>query len=299
MATIAEEIVISESGAPDIIGPVNDPEYPTDACNKKYSDRSSIDGNKTLTGTLGLGGRTAQSDTCLCLPANKVPLNMAMQSVLSATPVPGNLEFDGMFVGTMYNGIRACLGGTFFSQTQSQTVTGQDTDAPAPQVPNVETTLIAPAGQRGTLTLPAGTLKAGRLIGLKCFATIITAGAPHTTPSSTMRFYLNNTQLNYTNTLNMSTMVTPTACDLEVMIQCITETSGMTLGTVRLVGRSIIGSTLTNVRNIWSSSAGTQVDPVSIDTSIDQTLNVTYQWGTRNGSWDTVTTWAITGQIMH
>ena len=299
MSILSGEILVSGSGTPVLVGPMPAPISPSDPCTKGYSDRSVIDGNKTLNGTVGLGGRAAQSDTALCLPADKVPINIPMHLSLANPPVSGNLEFDGMFCGSIDPGLRGYMGGTFFSQTLSQTVTGQDTDAPNPQIPNVETSLIAAAGQKGTLVLPAGTLKAGRLLWFKCFATIKTAGAPHATPSATMRFYLNGTQLNYPSTLTLATMVNPTACDLEVMIQCLTETNGATLGTVRMVGRSIIGSTIANIRNLWSSTGGTQVDPVDIDTSIDQTIGFTYQWGDRNGSWDTVTTWAISCKFIH
>ena len=216
-------------------------------------------------GNVGIG-RKAESQASLCLANNNgIALNITPSPLTPTLCNIGDVSFNGMLRVYMSDNFMHNVPGFFFTQVGDESVANT----------TVESSLIHTPGI-GTLDIPANTLTPGRLINFRCVAMVKT-----NTPaqSTTMRFYLGNTVINYPVVIAMPVLTNPTQCEFNVWLQCVTEGEH---GTVRLIGRSIIGSTLTAVRNIWSGDATSFAIPVEINTTIPLTFNVTYQWGAAN-----------------
>lgn len=184
--------------------------------------------------------------------ASTAPLKFTAGTLLT-TPESGTLEYDQTFFHTDYSGLRSAIEGCLFSQTATQTITNT-TD---------ETTVFTTGV--GTLTIPANSMLVGRTIRVKMKGTLNTTGVPTTT----LKIKFGSVTL-ISSSIALPTLATASPFDVEFDITC--RTTGAT-GTIYSMGRTLVavGSGTAFIRGL---DAGLD----TIDTTIANTLDATYQW---------------------
>jgi hypothetical protein len=165
---------------------------------------------------------------------------------------------------------------TFWCQQTSVTVVNTTT----------ESTLLSTGHPNLYPIIPANTIEEGSTLNVRCNAVLYSRN----TATTTMRFYFNSTLLTYD--LSPMTMpnipsTTPAVAEFNVWIQFVDT------GHCRVIGRSLIGTSSSWMRNIFSGTPASPVSLISIDTTIDQRLNVTYQWSEQSTN-DSVTVYIVT-----
>lgn len=131
-----------------------------------------------------------------------------------------------------------------------------------------ETSMFNDTGARGTRVIPADTLKVGDIIKIKSYGLLGSTG----TPSSTLKVKMNSVEL-LGNTMAITTATQGLHFDFESFL------------VIRAIGATgkITGYTKTFFKALDSVTAGlsrviqTSGD-VTINTTIDQTIDVTYKW---------------------
>lgn len=139
---------------------------------------------------------------------------------------------------------------------------------------SVETSMFNDTGARGSRVILANTLKVGDIIKIKSYGILGDTG----TPDATLKFKMNAVDL-LASTVAMANYGQDVYYDLEAFF------------TVRAIGATgkIAGSAKTFFKSPTVVSAGAfrvlqgAVD-IEIDTTIDQTIDVTYKWGTASAS---------------
>lgn len=131
-----------------------------------------------------------------------------------------------------------------------------------------ETSMFNDTGARGSRTIPANTLKVGDIIKIKSYGLLGSTG----TPDSTLKVKMNAVEL-AGNTMTMTTASQGLHFDLESFF------------VIRAIGTTgkITGYTKTFFKVLNSITAGLfrvmqTAGDVTINTTIDQTIDVTYKW---------------------
>lgn len=210
-----------------------------------------------------------------------VPLRLN-RGVLTATPVCGNLGYDGHFAVDMCGGLRTYVDCTFFVQHDPITITDV-----APGGPNLEVSLLG-TGNKGTKILPAHSLRLSKIVRVRNRTLLSTK----TNKGSYMRFKLDGNVLEsyiqYTsNTTNVYAEI-----DVDMVVQ---EVVGG-LATVNVAGRTIFGT--------GASGAGVGMRFIhgtisNVNTALPNDIEITFQWeNARYDAANTLTTILSTLQYL-
>ena len=173
-------------------------------------------------------------------------------------------DTDQFFVdtGTTWIEIGAQTSSSLFNQTSSVTITGTVT----------ETTIIGTGV--GSLTLPANFLIAGMSLDIHVWGFWTSAA----NPTMDHRLYLNSTLLLDTGPNTEGNVATPLMWTIRSTLTCRTVGASGTI-----IGQGYVNYARTATTGILDDYIPMQV-AATIDTTIAQTLNLTFQWGTANAS---------------
>lgn len=154
--------------------------------------------------------------------------------------------------------------GPIYSQVANKVLSDSD----------VETSMFNDTGARGSRIIPANTLKVGDIIKIKSYGILGCTG----TPTATLKFYMNAVEL-LASTVTMTNLGQNIYYDLEAYF------------TIREIGvhGKVAGAGKTFFKDITVTSAGLfralqGATDIEIDTTIDQTIDITYKWGTASAS---------------
>jgi len=152
---------------------------------------------------------------------------------------------------------------------------------------DIETSMFNDTGARGSRTIPANTLKVGDIIKIKSYGILGDTG----TPTATLKFKMNAVEL-------LSSIITLTNLGQNIYY----DLEGYF--TIREIGATgkIAGAAKTFFKDITVASAGLfrvlqGATDITIDTTIDQIIDVTYKWGTASIS-NNVTSRNFTIEIL-
>jgi hypothetical protein len=151
----------------------------------------------------------------------------------------------------------------------------------------VETSMFNDTGAVGSRIILANTLKIGDIIKIKSYGILGDTG----TPDATIKFYMNAVDL-LSSTVTMEDYGQNIYFDLESYF------------TIRVVGSTgkISGASKTFFKNPTVVSAGAfrvlqGATDITIDTTVNQTIDLTYKWGTASAS-NNVTTRNFTIELV-
>jgi len=138
---------------------------------------------------------------------------------------------------------------------------------------NVETTIINSSGAKGSLVIPANTLKVGSIIRMKMDGIFNATG----TPTGTIKIYLGGTTL----VTSAATLSAFSGYFLEAEYLLTIRTIGAT-GTVCGQGKSFVKQPDTLTAGVFRDLRMTT--DVTINTTVNNTINVTYQFSVASSS---------------
>jgi len=208
-------------------------------------------GNTTPTATMHLAAGTAAASTA--------PVKLTAGTSLT-TPEAGTIEYNGSYLQfTNDSLLRECLSGIIFTQTGDATISNSVDELP----------LID--GGIGTLTFPANFFIVGKTVRARIRGHMSTVG----TPNMTAKFKLNSTELVTTGVVGASKDITDNYFVVEIVFVC---RSVGTSGTIVATGNfeNDTGDNKSEIRSMVN------INPITIDTTIAQTLSMTFKWGTAN-----------------
>jgi hypothetical protein len=139
---------------------------------------------------------------------------------------------------------------------------------------DVETSMFNDTGARGSRTIKSGTLKVGDIIKLKSTGIFGDTG----TPTAALKIKMNAVEL-VSSTVTHANLGQNLFYDIEFLI------------TVREIGATgkVAGAGKTFFKEITTASGGLfralqGATDITVNTTIDQTIDLTYQWGTASAS---------------
>jgi len=151
----------------------------------------------------------------------------------------------------------------------------------------VETSMFNDTGARGSRTIPADTLKVGDIIKIKSYGLLGSTG----NPDSTLKVKMNAVEI-LGNTMAITTATQGLHFDLEAFFEIRSiGATGKISGFVKTFFKALDSITAGLFRVIQTSG------DVTINTTIDQIIDVTYKWGTASVS-NNVTSRNFTIEIL-
>lgn len=197
-------------------------------------------------------------------------------AVTNASPASGDFWYDSTqkTFASMVNGATSYLSGVIFNQNSSVTVANTTT----------ETSLLGTG--LGSATLPANFATAGRSIRVRSYGYISNTD----TPSATLRIKVGSVTI-LTSTGSLPSGLSDALVEFDFTFR---------FATIGATG-TIIGQGSTKITSgAFVSSVGralVMTAPVTIDTTVGNLLDVTYQWGTASAS-NTITMTNATIEVI-